>query len=405
MRILFVALTGSAHTARWISQLRDTNWDIHLFDPNYGLLHPDLTRMTIHTGWRKEVVPAGAMVRYRWPFTRGRFFMQRRFPRLWRLIVPEGATMLPRLIERLQPDCIHSLGMQIASYHLYEAREILGGVLPVPWIHSSWGSDYFYYWQFPEHQNRIRQVLETCDYLISDCERDIRLAREYGFGGETLGVFPTGGGYPVEEMKHMRQSGSVSRRRTIAVKGLQHQVGRALVALQALRKCANILQGYKVLIYQAHPETRREAARLSSSLPIPVEVIPRSPAEEIWKLFGEARMSIGVSISDGVANSMLESMIMGALPIQTDPGGATSEWIEDGVNGLIIPPDDPDQIANAIKRAVEDDELVDSAAERNLDLTSKRIDVSVIQPRVVSLYQHVVREGKNQTRDARDAAR
>ena len=31
MRILFVAMADSVHTARWISQIDDQGWDIHLY--------------------------------------------------------------------------------------------------------------------------------------------------------------------------------------------------------------------------------------------------------------------------------------------------------------------------------------------------------------------------------------
>jgi glycosyltransferase involved in cell wall biosynthesis len=319
--------------------------------------------------------------------------MQRRFPRVWRLIVPESATMLARLIEKLKPDCIHSLGMQFSSYYLYEAREILGGALPAPWIYSSWGSDYFHYWQFSEHQDRIRQVLSSCDYLVCDCERDIRLAKEYGFTGRPLGVFPGGGGYPLKEMMSMRQSGPVSKRRAIAIKGLQHDRGRALLALKAITESANLLQGYEIFVYQAHPIVREEVGRMAESLDLRIKIYGGS-YRDMWRLFGRTHLSIGVSISDGTPNTMLESMAMGAFPIQTDPGGATSESIKDGANGLIVQPHDADGIARAIRRALRNDQMVETAAEINSRLTSERISADLIQPRVIDLYEAVLARGK-----------
>ena len=49
MKILFVAMSDSVHTARWIEQISDQGWDLHLF-PTYepGLTHRDLKGLTLH---------------------------------------------------------------------------------------------------------------------------------------------------------------------------------------------------------------------------------------------------------------------------------------------------------------------------------------------------------------------
>lgn len=219
-----------------------------------------------------------------------------------------------------------------------------------------------------------------------------------------LGIFPGAGGYPIEQMQTLRQPGPVSQRLVIALKGTgsvsgtagvttHHIVGRAQVVLEAIGKICHLLSHHniEVAVYQATSAIRQEALRLKEK-GISVTIIPRSLPEEIYRLFGRARIAIGASLSDGVPSAMLEAMIMGAFPIQTDPGGATSEWIKDGVNGFIIPPDDSDAIAWAIERALKDDDLVESAAKMNLEMTYERIDISVVRPRVISLYEQVAND-------------
>jgi len=310
--------------------------------------------------------------------------------------------MLAQVIKKLQPTCIHILaGMQKGCYILFSAKRWLRKDFHIPWIYSSRGSDLYWYGQFPEHQHRIKEILQECKYMISDCERDIRIAQSFGFKGKVLGIFPGPGGYPIEQMQTLSQPGRVSQRNLIALKGTgsvpgaeggtHHIVGRAQVVLKALRKISRLLShlNIEVAVYQATSSIRQEALSLREE-GVKVTIVPRSLPREIYKLFGRARIAVGASISDGVPSAMLEAMIMGAFPIQTDPGGATSEWIQDGVNGLIIPPDDPDAIAEAIVRALKDDDLVESAAKMNLELTYERIDISVVQPRIISLYEQVV---------------
>jgi glycosyltransferase involved in cell wall biosynthesis len=78
---------------------------------------------------------------------------------------------------------------------------------------------------------------------------------------------------------------------------------------------------------------------------------------------------------------------MGSFPIQSNTG-AQDDWVTDGKTALIVPPEDPAEVEAAIRRAVRDDALVDSAAEENAR-TVERVEQRLIQPQVVELYKHV----------------
>ncbi len=389
MRILFIAATNDVQTATWIQQLSDTGWDIHVFDPDHGLLNSELHHVTVYAGWRKKKVPQNVKVVYRWPFTRARHFMQQNFPGVWKRIVPESKYLLAQIIQQIRPDCIHALGMQIYAYTLHEAMQVLGGSFPCPWIYTSKGSDMYWWGQFPEHRQKIEAILRDCNYYACNAERDVRLAREYGFQGELLGLFQGMGGYPLKKMQHLREPGETSQRRFIAVKGLQHQVGMGLIALRALELCTPLLSEYKIRVYQAHPPVREEVARLSSQYGLDVEVFGGGP-QDMWRLFGQSRIALGVSRSECIPKAMVEAMIMGAFPIQTNPGGITAELVEDGVNGILIPDDNPEIVASALRRALQDDDLVNNAAPINERITAQRYDDAIVRPKVIEMYQRVV---------------
>jgi len=283
--------------------------------------------------------------------------------------------------------------MQYGGYLALESRERLMGRPFPPWVHSSWGSDIFYFGQLPEHEGRVREVLAACDYYITDCHRDTRLARQFGFMGDVLGVFPVAGGYDLERMRRFRQPAPVSSRKVIALKGYHDDNvngfgGRALIALQALHDCADSLAGHEVMIYSADPSVQIAADHISRITGLRLTVLPHAPHIEIVRLMGRSRIAIGVGVTDGTPNAMLEAMAMGAFPIQSDTI-STAEWITDGENGLLIPPEDSQAIANAIRRALSDDALVDRAAKINAQITAERIDRSVTQPQVIAMYEKV----------------
>lgn len=58
---------------------------------------------------------------------------------------------------------------------------------------------------------------------------------------------------------------------------------------------------------------------------------------------------------EGLAKTVIESMVHGVTPIVTDTGG-NAELVEDGVSGLVVPTGDPEAIAAAVLRLYRDPE-------------------------------------------------
>lgn len=389
MRILFVAKSESVHTARWLSQIADQGWDLHLFSGfDCGLTHPDLRNVTVHHSvYGKQQnrnstahvrgVPVGSdAMAYL-----GRLALKRLWPHYRK-------HQLYRLITRLRPDIIHSLEIQEAGYLTLDIKGRCAGYWP-PWIATNWGSDLYLFSRLAEHADRIKAVLAACDYYSCECLRDVRLARDLGLRGEVLPVLPNGGGFDLARVAQFRRPGPTSARRLILLKGYQHWAGRALVGLRAIALCADGLESYRVVIYSAGRDVRIAAELVARSTGIPIETIPECSHDDMLRLYGQARIYIGLSISDAISTSLLEAVVMGAFPIQSCTACA-DEWIVDGQTGFIVPPEDPEPIAAALRRAVVDDALVDRAADLNAETARARLDQSEIRPQVVAMYETVM---------------
>jgi glycosyltransferase involved in cell wall biosynthesis len=396
MRILFVAMANSIHTARWLSQLNGQGWDIHLFPVEDAGIHTDLRNVTIHDlfCYRPPGLDQSVRLVGSWPLSRSadlsklsKFIVGR-----FALTLGDRTRRLARIISRLQPDIIHSLEIQHAGYLTLDAKNRLEGTFPT-WIVTNWGSDIYLFGRLSEHVERIKATLSACDYYVCECHRDVGLARAFGFDGEVLPVLPNTGGFDIKRMQQYRQPGQTSARRLIVLKGYQHWAGRALVGIRAIELVADVLKDYQVAVYLARPDVRIAAELVSQSTGIPIEIIPYSSHEDMLQLHGRARISIGLSISDAISTSMLEAMVMGSFPIQSNTSCA-NEWIRDGETGLLVHPEDPEAVAAAIRRAVADDALVDRSADINTRLTSERLDRSAIQPQVIAMYEKVSAEAK-----------
>jgi len=389
-KILFVGMVDSVHVARWISQIGDQDWEIYLFPVEWYVPNREFRKVSIFGTKFFRPIYLDRSVRYiRWSSLS--FYLDRFSSRLTRksiTVFHEQALLYA--IQWIKPDIVHSLEFQHAGYLTLTANKKLGAKFPV-WIATSWGSDIYLFGRLSEHQEVIREMMANCDYYSCECVRDIQLGRDMGYHGPLLPVLPSRGGFKIDNMMSFRQPGPVSKRKTIIVKGYQSWAGRALVAFRALRRSLDLLQSYSIVMYAVVEDVKIAARLFEQETGIPVRIIPpQSPEEEILRGFGSARIYIGLGISDGISTSLLEAMVMGAFPIQSCTACA-DEWIQDGKSGFIVPPEEPEEIGLAIRRALLDDALVDRAAELNERTARERLDYSVVQSQAIKIYEDILR--------------
>lgn len=392
MRILFVAMQDSIHTARWINQIADQGRDIHLFPVYSAAPSPELRNVTVYglALFRPHNLHPSVNYIGLLPIGRAGNILEKSvyyfYPQLW-------AYALGMLVRIIKPDIVHSLEFQHGAYltlPTIQRERKRGGKIP-KWIVTNWGSDVYLFGRLAEHHERVHQILEQCDFYSCECERDVKLAQELGLKGQILPVLPNTGGFDLKHAETLRQPGSTSKRHTILLKGYQGWAGRALVGLRALARCADLLKSseYQVAIYSASPEVKIAAELFEQETGIITVLIPTSTHDEILRWYGRARLYIGLSISDAISTSLLEAMVMGAFPIQSCTACA-DEWIEDGKTGFIVPPEDTDIIEKFIRQALLGDELVDHAAEVNAQTARKRLDQALVRQKVTAFYDQVM---------------
>jgi glycosyltransferase involved in cell wall biosynthesis len=80
------------------------------------------------------------------------------------------------------------------------------------------------------------------------------------------------------------------------------------------------------------------------------------------------------SLAEGLPSSATEAMAVGVPVITTNIAG-TSELIENGVTGLLVRPSDPDALADAIVRMIDDYKFRTRAAELGRQKVEEEFDV------------------------------
>jgi len=296
---------------------------------------------------------------------------------------------LAKLIDKIQPDIIHTLEMQHSAYLVMLVKPIVKVKFPV-WLLTPWGSDIYLFGRIDEHKCKIRNVLKYIDGYIPQSKRDVTLAKKINPQINILPQIMTNSGYKMEEYKDKRSILRPSDRKCILLKGYQGWAGRALCALKGMRYIVKELRDYTIYIYLPSPEVELYSKLLVADTNINLKIVQYTSQSRILELQSRARISLGLSISDGIPNSLLEAMLMGSFPIESIQG-CGEELIRHKENGMLVDPEEPSEIAKAIIYAIEEDEIVDAASIINWTLIEKHAEYTSIKTLAKSVYRKAVR--------------
>jgi glycosyltransferase involved in cell wall biosynthesis len=155
---------------------------------------------------------------------------------------------------------------------------------------------------------------------------------------------------------------------------------------------------FEAVIVGEHGEHEVEIRRRIDALGLHDSVRLAGPMEQT-KLFEEYR-SAGVFClpcrvlengdRDGIPNVLMEAMACG-LPVVTTPVSGIPEIIRDGVNGRLVPPDDPTALADALLGLDADPRLAESLSNEARATVRERFDGEMFAAQLAALFGEVLR--------------
>ena len=377
MKILIVSVFSN-HFFNWVLQLKESGHEVHWFDLNDANTYVeriDFVHQTVK--WKRK---------FEYP---GRYWIKNNIPALDTFIEQfnnrKFLDVFQKKLNEIQPDVIQSFEMHSACVPILG---IMKNNPKIKWVYSAWGNDLFYYQNEPEKLKEIKAVFGRLDYMFADCTRDFLIAEKHGFKGEYLGTFPGGGGYDLSSSDPWVRE--FQNRKTILIKGYEHKFGRCNNVLEALLEIEDDLKGFKIVVFAATKEVLKFVNHPRFNKMENLEIKGQIGRGKVLELMGKSLIYIGNSISDGIPNTLLESVIMGSFPIQSNPGGASAEIIEHGKNGFLIEnPEDIKVIALLIKQAIQNPELLRSGIAYNVAKVKPMLERNYIKDQVLKKYQLV----------------
>lgn len=376
MKILLVSIPNH-HFFQWANQLEESGFEVYWFDVTDG------AGFVEKINWVKQF--NGWKLKWNYPF---RYRIKKQFPNLYSILekitVNKIEVVFDNIIKEIQPDIVHCFEMKLSGLPILSVMS----KHKIPFVYSSWGSDMFAYQNLGVSTNQLKLFLNRVDYLITDCNRDFKIAQQLGFTNQFLGVFPGNGGINIET-EFIRP---INERTTICIKGYEDGVGKALNVLQAI-ELIELDSVIDFLIFSADEIVEQYLKKSNYFRRRKVEIIPRKSFmtnKLLLQKLGSCLLYVGNSSSDGMPNSLLETMGMGVFPVQSNPGKVTEEVITHGVNGFLIGnPNDVEDIASLIKTAIENQELRTKAQEYNVSFVKKNYDREMLRNKIINLYQSI----------------
>jgi glycosyltransferase involved in cell wall biosynthesis len=369
MKILMVAIPNH-HFFQWVSQLKESGYEVYWFDITDGAgFIEKINWVQQFNGWR---------LKWNYPF---RYKLKKHIPKLHSLLekvtVNTTETVFENIIKQIQPDLVHCFEMQLAGLPILSVMNNN----KIPFVYSSWGSDLFDYQSLGVTAIQAKSFLDRVDYLITDCNRDFKIAQK-------LGV-PRNGGLAIETS----YIESLSNRKTICIKGYDDGVGKAVLVLKAI-ELIPLDNTIAFLIFSADEIVANYMKNSDYFKLKKVEIISRNSFltnKLLLQKLGSCLVYIGNSGSDGMPNSLLEAMGMGVFPIQSNPGNVTEEVVANGINGYLIQnPDDVSEIANHIMNVLQNEILLENSKKHNVQFIAEHYNRNQLKDKIVSLYKTIL---------------
>jgi glycosyltransferase involved in cell wall biosynthesis len=115
---------------------------------------------------------------------------------------------------------------------------------------------------------------------------------------------------------------------------------------------------------------------------------------DIPELLSMTDISVLPSHSEGMSNSILESMAMSKPVLATNVGG-NSQLVVDGVTGILVPPQDPEAMAAGLLELLNDPQRAWKMGQEGRKRVEADFDICVTAGKMEELYETLLTERSN----------
>jgi len=369
MKICYIA-SPSVHIKRWVKYFAENGHEVHL----------------VTSGEPSGVGINGATLH----------FLKRFGPR--RRVVNYLINSVPmllqfkRLVKSINPDIIHA--------HYITEIALLGAASGFhPFAVTPWGSDVLISPQKSRMSRWIaKYVLKMADLITSNGEHVSKMLIKLGADPRKISFVYFGVDIrkfkPGEKDESLREKLGILNSPTIISSRRLEQIYDVESLINAVPLVLKEVPAAKFLILgEGSQETRLKELAKSLGVSDSVKFFGWIPEDELPQYLISADIYVSTSLSDGLAMSTMEAMACG-LPVIITDFGDNRKWVQDGVNGFIIPLRAPQALASRIIRLLKDEEARKRFGSMNQEIIMERNNWEKEMGKVAKLYAELIEKRK-----------
>ena len=294
-----------------------------------------------------------------------------RIGRLYSLKTMRQAMRLARYIRRNLIQVVHSYGFYANVFSVPAAR-LAGTPIVVASIRDTGDI-------LTAMQRRVqRAVCRLADCVLVNAEAIRQTLIAEGYNSQKIVVIRNGIVSSRFEKTHrgvgLRQElGLLPLHRLVMVSSRLNRMKGIEYFLDAAATVASRFPDVRFLIV-GDGANRSELQERSQKLGLDQRVVFTGFRTDVPDLLSEATLSVLPSLSEGLSNSLLESMAAGVPVIAANVGG-NPEIIEHGVSGLLVPPRDAAALAGAMSNLLADADLTSRLGQAGRQRVSELFSV------------------------------
>lgn len=269
----------------------------------------------------------------------------------------DWATGLAATLSSLQVDVVHVRGLSMLVDAL-RAVELVGDV--------SLGMSFHGFEEFPPRMNFLRRsvlraAIERCDerWAVSRGAAD-GVCSYLSVNRASFDVIANG----VDVERFMPATDAIEAKTTLGI-STDHPVILCVGNIKPIKGHAILLEAALQLSRRGHSFTlicvgedycEGQLHRHATAIGGDNDVLFVGPREDVRPWLHAADIYVQPSLWEGMPNSLLEAMACG-LPVVATSAGGTLELIQDGTTGLLVPPGDEKELADALHCLMIDEHL------------------------------------------------
>lgn len=160
--------------------------------------------------------------------------------------------------------------------------------------------------------------------------------------------------------------------------------------LHAIKKVKKIIPHVNLLIVGEGPY-EKVLRKLAKTLDLETSVFIMASTVQTQKFFPLINVYVFPSLQEGLGLSLLEAMASQRACIATSVGGIR-DIIEDGRNGLLVPPSDIDKLAEGIRKLILDEGLASKISRAARESVGAKFSFDAMVSKTIDFYQGVINE-------------